>query len=170
MKLIVVPTDFSPLADNALKYGMDLAVAMGSSLMIVHVYQIPISYSEVPLVTVSIEEIKKESEERLAELHVLHVDYKQRNFTPDVPEQTLNLDMLLSGMNATYDFIENKDVNEGINDFAEKNNIDLIITLPQKRSFLERLFEKSLTRELLHLTRIPVMCIRNEKRYSLELS
>jgi nucleotide-binding universal stress UspA family protein len=276
MKLIVVPTDFSPLADNALKYGMDLATAMGSSLMIVHVYQIPISYSEVPLITISLEEIKKASEERLAELkhnietitagklvvytesrlgdvgdeinkltktlqpfavvmgsrgvtgagkfflgsnslsvisrtntpvivvppggrfspykkiglttdfkevvdktpvapvralinffnaelHVLHVDYKQRNFNPGVPEQTLNLDMLLSGMNPTYDFIENKNVNEGINEFAEKNNIDLIITLPQKHSFLESLFEKSLTRELLHHTHISVMCIRNEK-------
>lgn len=275
MKLIVVPTDFSPLADNALKYGMDLATAMGSSLMIVHVYQMPISYSEVPLITVSLEEIKQASEKRLAELkhnietitdgklvvytesrlgdvgdeinkltktlqpfsivmgsrgvtgagrfflgsnslsvidktttpvivvppggkfspykkiglttdfkevvdktpvvpiralisffnaelHVLHVDYKQRNFTPDVPEQTLNLDMLLSGMNPTYDYIEHKDVNEGINDFAEKNNLDLIVTLPQKRSFLESLFEKSLTRELLHHTHIPVMCIRKE--------
>jgi len=98
-----------------------------------------------------------------AELHVLHVDYKQRNFNPDVPEQTLNLDMLLTGMNPTYDFIENKDVNEGINDFAEKNNIDLIVTLPQKHSFLESLFEKSLTRELLHHTHIPVMCIKNDK-------
>jgi nucleotide-binding universal stress UspA family protein len=276
MKLIVVPTDFSPLADNALKYGMDLATAMGSSLMLVHVYQIPISYSEVPLITVSMDEIKKASEERLAELkhnietltsgklivytesrlgdiadeinklsktlqpfavimgsrgvtgtgkfflgssslsvinntntpvivvppggrfspykkiglttdfkdvvdktpvdpvralvnffnaelHVLHVDYKQRNFNPGIPEQTLNLDTMLSGMNPTYDYIENKNVNEGINDFAEKNNIDLIITLPQKHSFLESLFEKSLTRELLHLTHIPVMCIRNER-------
>jgi nucleotide-binding universal stress UspA family protein len=275
MKLILVPTDFSSLADNALKYGMDLASAMGSSLMIVHVYQIPISYSEVPLITVSIEEIKKASEERLselkhnietitagklvvytesrlgdvadevnkiaktlqpfsivmgsrgvtgagrfflgsnslavmnktstpvivvppggkfspykkiglttdfkevvdktpvvpiralvnffnAELHVLHVDYKQRNFTPDTPEQTLNIDMLLSGMNPTYDFIENKSINEGINDFAEKNNIDLIITLPQKHRFLESLFEKSVTRELLHHTHIPVMCINKE--------
>lgn len=276
MKLIVVPTDFSPLADNALKYGMDLATAMGSSLMIVHVYQIPISYSEVPLITMSMEEIKKASEERLAELkhnietitagklvvytesrlgdvgdeinkltktlqpfavvmgsrgvtgagkfflgsnslsvinrtntpvivvppggrfspykkiglttdfkevvdktpvapiraivsffnaelHVLHVDYKQRNFNPDFPEQTLNLDMLLTGMNPTYNFIENKNVNEGINDFAEKNNIDLIVTLPQKHSFLESIFEKSLTRELLHHTHIPVMCMRNDK-------
>ncbi len=275
MKLIVIPTDFSPLADNALKYGMDLAVAMGSSLMIVHVYQIPISYSEVPLITVSLEEIKKASEERLAELkhnietitagklvvytesrlgdvaeevhkiaktlqpfsivmgsrgvtgagrfflgsnslavinkteipvivvppggkftpykkiglttdykevvektpvvpiralvnffnaelHVLHVDYQQRNFTPDTPEETIKIDMLLSGMNPTYDFIENKNVNEGINDFAEKNNIDLLITLPQKHNFLESLCEKSVTRELLHHTHIPVMCINKE--------
>lgn len=68
MKIIVVPTDFSPIADNALKYGMDLAIALGSSIMIVHVYQIPISYSEVPLITISLEEIRKASEDKLAEL------------------------------------------------------------------------------------------------------
>ncbi|MEY3350972.1 MAG: Universal stress protein family, partial [Bacteroidota bacterium] len=45
MRLIIVPTDFSPIADNALKYGMDLASAMGASLMITHVYQLPISYT-----------------------------------------------------------------------------------------------------------------------------
>lgn len=276
MKIIVVPTDFSPIADNALKYGMDLAIALGSSIMVVHVYQIPISYSEVPLITISLDEIKKASEDKLAELkhnietitggklivytesrlgdvaeemnklsktlepfgivmgsrgvtgtgrfflgsnslavidkvsspvyiippgakfkgfkkvglasdfkevvdrtpvtpiralvnffnaelHVLNVDYERKHFKPETPQESLNLDMLLSGMNPVYDFIENTDINEGINDFAEQNNLDLIITLPQKRSFLERVFEKSLTRELLHQTNVPVMCLRKEK-------
>jgi K+-sensing histidine kinase KdpD len=98
-----------------------------------------------------------------AELHVLNVDYERKHFKPETPQESLNLDMLLSGMNPVYDFIENTDINEGINDFAEQNNLDLIITLPQKRSFLERVFEKSLTRELLHQTNVPVMCLRKEK-------
>ena len=276
MKIIVVPTDFSPIADNALKYGMDLAIALGSSIMVVHVYQIPISYSEVPIITISLDEIKKASEDKLAELkhnietitagklivytesrlgdvaeemnkisktlepfgivmgsrgvtgtgrfflgsnslavidklsspvfiippgakfkgfkkvglasdfkevvdrtpvvpirtlvnffnaelHVLNVDHERKHFKPETPQEALNLDMLLSGMNPVYDYIENKDINEGINDFAEKNNLDLVITLPHKRSFLERVFEKSLTRELLHQTNVPVMCLRKEK-------
>jgi nucleotide-binding universal stress UspA family protein len=53
-------------------------------------------------------------------------------------------------------------VDEGISEFAEKNNIDLIITLPKKHSVLERLFEKSTTRELIHQTKIPMMCIHQE--------
>jgi nucleotide-binding universal stress UspA family protein len=275
MKLIVVPTDFSPIADNALKYGMDLAAALGSSIMIVHVYQIPISYSEVPLVTISLDEIRKASEDKLAELkhnietitdgklivytesrlgdvadevnklaktlqpfaivmgsrgvtgagrfflgsnslaiinklntpviiippgsqfksfkkiglatdfrevvdrtpvipiralvnffnaelHVLNVDYERKHFKPETPQESLNLDMLLSGMNPVYDFIESKDIDDGINSFAERNNLDLIITLPQKHSFLESLFEKSVTRELIHHTHIPLMCIHKE--------
>ena len=273
MKLIIVPTDFSPLADNALKYGMDLASAMEGSLMLLNVYQLPISFSEVPMVTISVDELRKISEEKLAEikqqieritggkikiytesklgdvseevdslcktlnpfavvmgtrgvtgagrfflgsnslsvigktntpvfiippgatfkpirkvglatdlrnvvdtvsvspikslinmfnaeLHVLNVDFERKHFTTYTPEETLNLDTMLSGLNPTYDFIENKDVDEGINEFAVKNNLDLIITLPKKHRFIEGLFEKSFTRELIHHTSIPLMCIR----------
>ena len=275
MRLIIVPTDFSPIADNALKYGMDLASAMGSSLMITHVYQLPISYTDVPIVTVSVEEIKRVSDEKLselkhnietitegrlivytesrlgdvtdeiekltktlhpfavimgtrgmsgagrfflgsnslsvinritipvyvippgvrfkpfkkiglatdmrdvvdsthvtpirelinffnAELHVLNVDHERSRFRPETPQESLNLDVLVSGLNPVYDFIESKDVNEGINEFAEKNNLDAVITLPKKHGLLQGLFQKSTTRELIHHTNVPLICIRKE--------
>jgi nucleotide-binding universal stress UspA family protein len=275
MRLIIVPTDFSPIADNALKYGMDLASAMGASLMITHVYQLPISYTDVPIVTVSVEEIKRVSDEKLselkhnietitegrlivytesrlgdvtdeiekltktlhpfavimgtrgmsgagrfflgsnslsvinritipvyvippgvrfkpfkkiglatdmrdvvesthvtpirelvnffnAELHVLNVDHERSRFRPETPQESLNLDVLLSGLNPVYDFIESKDVNEGINEFAEKNNLDAVITLPKKHGLLQGLFQKSTTRELIHHTNVPLICIRKE--------
>jgi nucleotide-binding universal stress UspA family protein len=245
---------------------------MGTNLMLVNVYQLPISFSEVPLVTISLDEIRKISEDKLtelkqnietitdkklkiftesrlgevseeitklsetlapfaivmgtrgttgagrffmgsnsisviskvsvpvfvippgvrfkpfrkiglatdlmavvdntpvskirelvqffhAELHVLNVDYHRKHFTPSTPEETLNMDSLLAGMNPLYDFIENKDIDQGLNDFAEKNDLDLVITLPKKHSLLERFFEKSTTRELIHESHIPVMCI-----------
>jgi len=68
MKLIIAPTDFSAISDNAIRYATDMAVAMGTNLMLVNVYQLPISFSEVPLVTISMDEIRKISEEKLAEL------------------------------------------------------------------------------------------------------
>ena len=275
MKLIIAPTDFSPISDNAIKYATDMATTMGSSLMLVNVYQLPISFSEVPLVTISLDEIRKISEEKLqelkknletitggkikiytesklgevgeeitkltetlspfavvmgtrgttgagrfflgsnsisviskvgvpvfvippgvrfksfkkiglatdlrevvehtpitkirelvqffnAELHVLNVDYHRKHFTPSTPEETLNMDSLLAGMNPLYDFIENKDMDAGLNDFAEKNDLDLLITLPKKHSMLERFFEKSTTRELIHEAHIPIMCIHRK--------
>jgi len=272
MKLIIVPTDFSAISDNAVKYATDMALMMGSNLMLVNVYQLPISFSEVPLVTISLDDIRKISENKLAELkhnietitggklkiytesrlgevveeitklcktldpfaitmgtrgttgagrffmgsnsisviskvvvpvfiippgvrfkplkriglatdlrdvvestpvakirtliqffnaelHVLNVDYQRRHFTASTPEETINMDSLLAGMNPIYDFIENKDINEGLNDFAEKHDLDLLITLPKKHSILERFFEKSTTRELIHETHIPVVCL-----------
>ena len=275
MKLIIAPTDFSTLSDNAIKYATDMATTMGMNLMLVNVYQLPISFSEVPLVTISLDQIREISENKLAEIkenletitagklkiytesrlgdlgeemskltetlspfsiimgtrgtsgagrffmgsnsisvitkvgvpvfvippgvrfrpfkkvglatdleavvenmpvskikevvqffdaevHVLNVDYHRKHFTPGTPGETLNMDSLLAGMNPIYDFIENKNIDEGLNDFAEKNNLDLLITLPKKHSMLERFFEKSTTRELIHETHIPIMCIHRK--------
>jgi nucleotide-binding universal stress UspA family protein len=68
MKNIVVATDFSPVALNAVHYALKLSIAYGGDLIIVNTYQLPISYTEVPLITVSLEEIKKISEDGLMEL------------------------------------------------------------------------------------------------------
>ena len=68
MKLLLVPTDFSPISDNATKFAMDMAKAMGAKIMLVNMYQIPISFSEVPLVTISLDQLKKISEDKLTEL------------------------------------------------------------------------------------------------------
>jgi len=276
MKLLLVPTDFSPIADNAMKYAMDMAKATNSNLMLVNMYQIPISFSEVPLVTISLDELRKISQNKLAsikhniekitgggihvytesilgevsyeieklcerlhpyavivgtrgvtgigkfflgsntqsivehvntpvlvippgatfkpfkkiglatdmkgviehtpvepirelvsffgaDLHVLNVDYERRHFTSNTPEESLHMDMLLTGMNPVYDFIENKDVEEGLQEFAEKNNLDLLITLPKKQHFLEKILEKSVTRDLIYHTNLPLMCIHQKK-------
>jgi tripartite-type tricarboxylate transporter receptor subunit TctC len=47
-------------------------------------------------------------------------------------------------------------------EFAAKNNIDLLITLPKKHYILERIFEKSHTRELIYHTTVPLMCIHQK--------
>jgi len=68
MKLLIVPTDFSAVSDNATKYALDMALALNAKIMLVNMYQIPISFSEVPLVTISLDQIKKISDENLTEL------------------------------------------------------------------------------------------------------
>jgi nucleotide-binding universal stress UspA family protein len=275
MKLLLVPTDFSPISDNATKFAMNMAKAMGAKIMLVNMYQIPISFSEVPLVTISLDQLKKISEDKLtelkenierittgnvhvytqsilgevteevkklcdtlhpfavimgtrgvtglgrfflgsnslsiigkietpvfvippgatfkpfrkiglatdmkdvvqnmpveeirqlvnffnADLHVLNVDYERKHFTSYTPEESLNLDTMLSGLNPVYNFIENKDIDEGLNEFAAKNNIDLLVTLPKKHHLLEKILEKSHTRELIYHTTVPLMCIHQK--------
>jgi nucleotide-binding universal stress UspA family protein len=99
-----------------------------------------------------------------SELHVIHVDFERRHFTAYTPEESLNLDTLLSGLNPVYHFIEHKDIEEGISEFAEKNNMDLIILFPKKHNLLESLFEKSHTRDLIHQTHIPLMCVHPPRK------
>lgn len=273
MKTIIVPTDFSPVATNAINFAADMAVNINASLMLLNVYQVPVSMTDVPVVLVSGDELRKESESKLkelkesvahitsgkikiytetrmgdivdeleevckhmdpfavimgtkgtsgvermlfgsttltairhlkspvivvppgkeygagikkigfacdfnkvventpvqfirnmvkefgAELHVLNVDYEQRHFKPTTPEESLMLHTLLEDLDPQYHFINHKDVEDGINEFAETNNIDLLITIPKKHGLLDSLFKHSSTKELVTQSHVPVMCV-----------
>lgn len=273
MKTIVVPTDFSPVATNAMNYAADMAQAIHASITLLHVYQVPVSMTEVPVVMVSVDELRKGSEEKLhelkaglehlssgtlkvytesrmgnvvdeledlcqhlqpfavvmgtkgatglerilfgsttltaikhlkwpvivvppgkeygkgihkvgfacdfqqvvettptefikslvtemhAELHVLNVDYEGKNFQPETPEQSLLLHTLLEDMRPSYHFINHSDIEDGINAFAEANNLDLLITIPKKHKLIEGFFKPSSTKQLLVQSRVPVMCV-----------
>ena len=50
MKTIIIGTDFSPVAMNAARYGVDMANAIGAEVILFHVYHIPVSYGEVPII------------------------------------------------------------------------------------------------------------------------
>lgn len=273
MKTIIVPTDFSPVAVNALNYAVEMATAINASIMLLHIYQIPVAITDTPLILVSVDDLKTDAEQKLetakqelervtagkikiytearlgnltdeleelgkklqpfavvmgttgqsavervifgsntlsvikhikwpvicvptgkafapgikkiglacdfrhvaetvpaeaiktfaaqfeAEFHVLNIHPQE--LPEELPEQSALLQTALSGLNPQYHFIENKDVEVGIHEFAEKNNLDLIITVPKKHKLLEGIFKKSSTKELIYHSHIPVMCLHN---------
>jgi nucleotide-binding universal stress UspA family protein len=273
MKTIIIPTDFSPVAINALHYGIKMAEAINASLLLLHVYQIPVTIMDVPMVFASEKELKKGYEDNLAdikrevehvtsgklkvyteahlgnvtdeleelcnrikpfavvmgtkgstgiekalfgsntltvirhltwpvicippgkqfgigikktgfacdfrdvvettptgfikqfvkefhsELHVLNVDYDNRLFKEDTPEQSLLLHTLLEEVNPVYHFIQDEDIEGGINEFAEKNNLDLVIVIPRKHKLLESIFRPGSTKQIVFRSHIPVMCV-----------
>ena len=67
MKTIIVPTDFSAISNNAMDYALGLAKETGSSLLLFHAYQVPVSMTDVPIVLVSVEELQKNAENRVAD-------------------------------------------------------------------------------------------------------
>ena len=50
MKTILVPTDFSKVARNAIDYAAEMALRTKSKLTLIHVYHIPVVSSEAPVV------------------------------------------------------------------------------------------------------------------------
>jgi len=272
MKTLIVPTDFSPTSTNAMNYAIDLAREIGSSVLLFHAYQVPVSMTDVPIVLVSVEELQKNAETRMdelkksvqqivagavkiyaetrlgdtidelenlcnkiqpfavvmgtkgetglervffgsttltaikhlswpvivvppgkkyssikkvgfacdfrevvdstpthlikdfvkefnAELHVLNVDYKNAHFKADTPEQSVLLHTMLEELSPKYDFIEDENIETGIEKFADKNKLDLIITIPKKHKLLEGIFRRSHTRELVFHSHLPIMCV-----------
>jgi nucleotide-binding universal stress UspA family protein len=272
MKTIVVPTDFSAISNNAIDYAVGLAKETGSSILLFYAYQLPVSVTDVPIVLVSIEDLKKNSENKLheakasleqktgsaikiyaeaklgdtvdeledlcnrikplavvmgtkgatgvervffgsttlgtikhltwpvivvppqkkyssikkigfacdfrevvnttptrfikdfvkefkAELHILNVDHKNAHFKNATPEESLLLHTMFEDLNPVYDFIEDESIESGIEKFSEKNNLDLVITIPKKHKLIEGLFRKSHTKDLVYHSHLPIMCV-----------
>jgi nucleotide-binding universal stress UspA family protein len=62
MKTIVVATDFSAPAERAMLYAGQLANAIDASVLLLHVYQIPVGMNDMPVLVVSTDELKKNAE------------------------------------------------------------------------------------------------------------
>lgn len=273
MKTIIVPTDFSPIALNATNYAADMAIAINAEILLVNVYTIPVSYTEVPVALISTEEMKKASvaelenlkaslehitsgkikihtESRMgntvdeleeicnttkpfavvmgakgkggienllfgsttltairhlswpvicvppgkeygkgikkigfacdfreveettpvsiikqfvkdfgAELHILNADHNNKNFNAETAKETFKLHYLLDDIHPQYHYINHSDIEDGINEFAETNNMDLLIAIPKKHKLLEGLFKPSSTKQLIFQSHVPVMCL-----------
>src|SRR5688572_25032896 len=68
MKTIIIPTDFSPAATNAVNYGVDMALAIDANVLLLHVYNIPIAYGDVPVALISVDEMKNAAEDNIERL------------------------------------------------------------------------------------------------------
>ncbi len=64
MKTIIIATDFSNAASNAADYAADMALAINANLLLLHVYQVPVIFSEMP-VTANTEQMIKDAEKEI---------------------------------------------------------------------------------------------------------
>jgi nucleotide-binding universal stress UspA family protein len=275
MKTIIVPTDFSPVAMNALNYALDMAKSIEANIILLNTYQAPVAYSDAPVspvTTISLDDIRRSSEERLAdlqqdvaritggtrkvyieaklgntvdvleemcssvrpfavvmgshgstgverlimgsttlsvirhlrypvivvpsgttykeirkvglacdfkdvmetipaeyirnivnefnaELHVLNINPDGENYDEDTPLESAWLDSLLVDIKPNYYFLKRDDIVEGINEFSEKHNLDVVIVIPKKHNLLEKIFHKSRSKELVKNAHIPIVSI-----------
>jgi len=272
MKTILVPTDFSPAAENAMWFAADMARHIRACVLLLHIYQVPVAVSEVPVMTLTADDLKDESEEKLnelkgrlekttlgsvpvftqsrlgnpgvemedvcnairpfavimgmhgkarvetmmfgstaltamrhlhvpvmiippgasfrpvqkiglacdlkkveattpvkeiiaivkefgAELHVLNVDKRFEHFAPAGREQTTVLHNMLADLDPHYHFIHKDNIEESLDEFAQRHQIDFLIVIPRKHGFPEGLFHKSCSKKLATHAHVPVMAI-----------
>jgi nucleotide-binding universal stress UspA family protein len=268
---ILVPTDFSEVANNALKYAMGLAAKTNAVIHLIHVKSFPVMDPSFPVDAMStmIEEMDKISAKGMEEIRtkilepagINHVLHDTSGFVNDEIEAyckghhidlivmgttgATGLQELLIGSNAAttigrsevpvmvippsahltpikhilyasdytepefpalsrliyfaelYDadisvihvktdfdrffdsannfFVKNKasikreniklvqtdkkDISEGINDFIDNNPVDMLCLAKHNRSFFDRLFHRSLSKQMAYHTKIPLLVL-----------
>jgi len=103
--------------------------------------------------------LKKVVKDFNAELYVLNVDYEDRNFDIEVMDQSFAVRNLFNDINPVYDSIESKTVTEGLNQYATEKGLDWVVIIPKKHTVLQKIFNRSQSKDLLYHTHLPVLCI-----------
>lgn len=135
-----------------------LIIPPGASFKPIHRIGFACDYSQVAEST-PIEEIEKWVQLFDAKLKVLNVDYNNRQFNPNVPMSLTKVHELLDPLKPDFHYIDDPDVEEGINAFAETHGIELLITIPKKHGLVGKLFQRSRTRSLALHAHVPILAI-----------
>ncbi|MFS8082162.1 MAG: universal stress protein [Ginsengibacter sp.] len=94
------------------------------------------------------------------ELYILNVD--SEHYVELTPEYKLERDAMedkLGEYNPEFSFLRSYEFLQGINDYVESRDIDVIITVPRKHSFLSQLFKTSHTKKLAYYSTVPIIAI-----------
>jgi nucleotide-binding universal stress UspA family protein len=91
-----------------------------------------------------------------AELHILSLGHDEKI---EAGTETMLLKTALQDLQPQYHAITQKNIEAGVSEFAENNNLDLVITIPKKHKLIEGLFRKNTSNQLVFHSHVPVMCI-----------
>ncbi|HEY7161715.1 MAG TPA: universal stress protein, partial [Acidobacteriota bacterium] len=95
-----------------------------------------------------------------ANLHVVNVDDEHYvELTDEYKAERSKLENILTGQNPQFYFIRLYDFVDAVNQFVEDKEIDLIITIPRKHSFLGKMFRPSYTKKLAYHSHVPIIAI-----------
>ena len=100
--------------------------------------------------------------ETKAELHVLTVDFENKNLNETTVFENAGLHHALATLQPVYHYVEKENVEDGIHDFLADNQMDWLMIMPHKHSFFDWLFHKSHTKAIMKTVEIPLVAIHEK--------
>jgi nucleotide-binding universal stress UspA family protein len=150
MKKILIPTDFSDNAENALKVAAQIAKANNSELILLHMLEIPSQGGDAVVAGHNIPELmlfKNVAIEKLDDL--MEADY-------------------LNGLEVS-EVVQFEMAFDGIMNISKKNDVDLIVMGSHGASGFKEMFIGSNAEKVVRNSEVPVLIIKNEIPNSLKI-
>lgn len=139
MKTLLVPTDFSASAEHATLYAAELAKIIDATVLLLHVYQLPLTMSDFPVMVVSADELKKN-----ADIGLERAKDAAQMAAPGVRFVTES---------------RMGDVVQEINEACDKNEVTAIVTGTKDLSGFERFLVGSTTFSLVKNCSLPLVAV-----------
>lgn len=139
MKNILIPTDFSETANNALHYALELALLTGAECTLVHAYEMP--YDFAAQMENRTEAIKKNAKKKLQ-------DYVE-TLKQDANYQHLRFNLL----------VEEGTPESVVEDLTDETRVDLIVVGLNKHSGWESFFSGNTGADVIERSQVPVLAV-----------
>ncbi|MEO1052217.1 MAG: universal stress protein [Bacteroidota bacterium] len=95
-----------------------------------------------------------------SEVQLLHVSKEPSKLSIDKSTEAINLDNYFGDLNHSFHFMQDTDVEGGIQKYVEENDIDVLSIIPHEHNFFGRLFKESITRKVIQNIQIPTLALR----------
>ena len=98
-----------------------------------------------------------------AKLHIIHVADRVEALSSHEVDEARILEQYLKGIPHNYHMIEDEHVERGILDYIASNSVDVLAVMPRKHTLFQRLFQSSVTKQLVHHSSIPLLAFPEGK-------
>lgn len=150
MKTILIPTDFSPNADHAAFYALELGKSMNASLKLCNAVMLPAAAQMSPQVAWPLMDLGTLRADATNELNKLAEKLKQKSVEVGVSENEHPPVKVLAEVGS---------VTEVLNMLAEKEKINLVVMGTSGAGGLNRFFLGSTSRDLIDHANFPILLI-----------
>ena len=145
MKTILIPTDFSEIADNAIRYALEFSKLTQSRIILFHAYHMPIVTTEVPVMIPTQNELETDSLEALDKV-------KQR--------------LVSAGNNVEIDCVARYGLAvDEIETYANENAVDMIVMGMRGGGVIGEKLIGSVTTAMMGKVKCPVLVIDSHIKY-----
>jgi nucleotide-binding universal stress UspA family protein len=145
MKTILIPTDFSESANNAIEYAVEMAKIMQAKIILFHVYNVALIPSDANIV-LPLEDVE----------HIANMRLKK-----SIREIQLN-----HGVDLIVEYASKCGMaQEEINCFAEENQVDIIVMSTEGAGYLKEKIIGSTTTSVIKKAKCPVLSINKKVKY-----
>ncbi len=96
-----------------------------------------------------------------ATITLLNVMKKGETTDADEAIEGLKLNAFFQGVSLEFAFLENDDIEAGINEYISNNAVDMLAMVERKVSFFDRLFHKSVTKQVANHVKLPLLVLHD---------
>lgn len=144
MQTILVPTDFSDNAQNALSYAAQLAKRLNAQVILLHAYMLPTPVSEVPNLLLNAEEMQRDNER--------------------IAKEAVDKIIGQHGINASY-IVRLGFPSDEIDAVIEDQPVDLVVMGMKGRGALEKMMGSTTTSTIKKIKK-PILVVPEHATYS----